>query len=143
MIQIPIFLLDNFSFRLIRRNAFEFITFSFAYWPFSIKLLWAPIVDSIFIGKFGRRKTWLVPVQYLIGATMFVLSKNVDFYLEVVNIVSNNLVHFYFYFNCETFFGHYFCHPIACDIQKWTSKFQPKALYLMKCLCIFRYQGLN
>jgi len=56
--------------------------FSFAYWPFSIKLLWAPIVDSIFIGKFGRRKTWLVPVQYLIGATMFVLSKNVDFYLE-------------------------------------------------------------
>ena len=61
--------------------------FSFAYWPFSIKLLWAPIVDSIFIGKFGRRKTWLVPVQYLIGATMFVLSKNVDFYLEV-NVVT-------------------------------------------------------
>ena len=72
---------------LIGRNTFEFITFSFAYWPFSIKLLWAPIVDSIFIGKFGRRKTWLVPVQYLIGATMFVLSKNVDFYLEV-NVVT-------------------------------------------------------
>ena len=55
--------------------------FSFAYWPFSVKLLWAPIVDSCFVASFGRRKTWLVPVQYLIGVTMFVLSLNVDFYL--------------------------------------------------------------
>ena len=45
--------------------------FSFAYWPFSVKLLWAPIVDSIFIKKFGRRKTWLVPVQYFIGKSDF------------------------------------------------------------------------
>ncbi len=37
--------------------------FSFAYWPFSIKLLWAPVVDSCFVATFGRRKTWLVPVQ--------------------------------------------------------------------------------
>ena len=55
--------------------------FSFAYWPFSVKLLWAPIVDSCFISSFGRRKTWLVPVQYLIGVTMLVLSYNVDHYL--------------------------------------------------------------
>merc|ERR1712012_1067846 len=55
--------------------------FSFAYWPFSVKLLWAPIVDSCFISSFGRRKTWLVPVQYLIGVTMMVLSYNVDYYL--------------------------------------------------------------
>merc|ERR1719365_249504 len=55
--------------------------FSFAYWPFSVKLLWAPIVDSCFISSFGRRKTWLVPVQYLIGVTMFVLSLKVDDYL--------------------------------------------------------------
>ena len=56
--------------------------FSFAYWPFSIKLLWAPIVDSLFVAKFGRRKTWLVPVQYLIGATMLMLAKNVNYYLD-------------------------------------------------------------
>merc|ERR1719429_78345 len=41
--------------------------FSFAYWPFSLKLLWAPIVDSLYFSRIGRRKTWLVPVQYLIG----------------------------------------------------------------------------
>lgn len=55
--------------------------FSFAYWPFSVKLLWAPIVDSCFIRSFGRRKSWLVPVQYLIAVTLFVLSNNVDYYL--------------------------------------------------------------
>jgi len=55
--------------------------FSFAFWPFSIKLLWAPLVDSCFFPSFGRRKTWLVPVQYLIGITMFALSLNVDHYL--------------------------------------------------------------
>jgi len=52
--------------------------FSFVYWPFSLKLLWAPIVDSCFMSKFGRRKTWLIPIQYLIGIFMLVLSGSVD-----------------------------------------------------------------
>lgn len=45
-------------------------TFSFASWPFSIKLLWAPVVDSLYIFKFGRRKSWLIPVQFLISIFM-------------------------------------------------------------------------
>jgi PAT family acetyl-CoA transporter-like MFS transporter 1 len=49
--------------------------FSFVYWPYSVKLLWAPIVDAAYFSKIGRRKTWLVPVQYLIGIFMLVLSK--------------------------------------------------------------------
>lgn len=48
--------------------------FSFVYWPFSVKLLWAPIVDSLYVSSFGRRKSWLVPVQYLIGIFMLALS---------------------------------------------------------------------
>lgn len=52
--------------------------FSFVYWPFSIKLLWAPLVDSLYLTWFGRRKTWLVPTQYLIGVFMIVLSWNID-----------------------------------------------------------------
>ena len=42
-------------------------TFTIASYPFSMKVLWAPIVDSVFWAKFGRRKSWLVPAQYLIG----------------------------------------------------------------------------
>ena len=64
---------------LFRRQQAEF---SFAYWPFSVKLLWAPIVDSLYIRRFGRRKSWLVPVQYCIGITMLLLAQNVDYYLD-------------------------------------------------------------
>ena len=49
-------------------------TFSLVFWPFSMKLLWAPIVDTVYFSRFGRRKSWLVPVQYLIGIFMVVLS---------------------------------------------------------------------
>ncbi|RWS27582.1 acetyl-coenzyme A transporter 1-like protein, partial [Leptotrombidium deliense] len=31
--------------------------FSFAGYPYAIKLLWAPIVDSVYSERFGRRKT--------------------------------------------------------------------------------------
>ena len=48
--------------------------FSLVFWPFSMKLLWAPIVDTAYFSRFGRRKSWLVPVQYLIGIFMIVLS---------------------------------------------------------------------
>ena len=37
--------------------------FSLASWPFSMKLLWAPLVDSVYIKRIGRRKSWLVPIQ--------------------------------------------------------------------------------
>lgn len=46
-----------------------------------VKILWAPIVDSAYIKAIGRRKTWLLPAQLLIGAFMIFLSKNVDDWL--------------------------------------------------------------
>ena len=52
--------------------------FSFAFWPFSLKLLWAPFVDSLFLKNFGRRKSWLIPIQYLIGLFMIYISSNTD-----------------------------------------------------------------
>jgi MFS transporter, PAT family, solute carrier family 33 (acetyl-CoA transportor), member 1 len=72
--------------------------FSFAYWPFSrkifriindeyfklfipVKLLWAPIVDSLYIKALGRRKSWMVPTQYLIGLFMLVLSNQIGDWL--------------------------------------------------------------
>lgn len=43
-------------------------------WPYSLKLLWAPIVDACFFASFGRRKTWLVPVQLLLGVLLLTCS---------------------------------------------------------------------
>lgn len=41
--------------------------FSLVVWPFSLKLFWAPLVDALYVQRIGRRKSWLVPVQYLMG----------------------------------------------------------------------------
>ncbi|XP_066541664.1 acetyl-coenzyme A transporter 1 [Hoplias malabaricus] len=57
--------------------------FSFVFWPFSLKLLWAPLVDSLYIQQFGRRKSWLVPTQYLLGMFMLGLSFTVDSLLDM------------------------------------------------------------
>ncbi|XP_076850848.1 acetyl-coenzyme A transporter 1 [Brachyhypopomus gauderio] len=56
--------------------------FSFVFWPFSLKLLWAPLVDSLYVRRFGRRKSWLVPTQYLLGLFMLGLSFIVDSLLQ-------------------------------------------------------------
>lgn len=63
--------------------------FSFVNWPFSLKLLWAPIVDSVFSQTIGRRKTWMIPTQYLIGIFMLLLSSHVDQWLGDENSSPN------------------------------------------------------
>ncbi|KAM6945937.1 acetyl-coenzyme A transporter 1 [Aplochiton taeniatus] len=56
--------------------------FSLVFWPFSLKLLWAPLVDALYLSRFGRRKSWLVPTQYLLGLFMLYLSVTVDSLLQ-------------------------------------------------------------
>ncbi|XP_025291896.1 acetyl-coenzyme A transporter 1 isoform X2 [Canis lupus baileyi] len=52
--------------------------FSLVFWPFSLKLLWAPLVDAVYLRSFGRRKSWLVPTQYTLGLFMIYLSGQVE-----------------------------------------------------------------
>lgn len=44
--------------------------FSLASWPFSLKILWAPIVDSLYLRPVGQRRSWLLPLQILVGLTL-------------------------------------------------------------------------
>lgn len=62
--------------------------FALCSWPFSLKLLWAPLVDSVFWSKFGRRKSWLVPVQMLAGFIMVFGSDYVEEQLGLADVVS-------------------------------------------------------
>ncbi|KAK6051329.1 hypothetical protein COOONC_11165 [Cooperia oncophora] len=66
--------------------------FSFAYWPFSMKLLWAPIVDSVYWRRIGRRKSWMVPCQYLIGLFMLILSFRVPYVMGDVTDAAPNVL---------------------------------------------------
>ncbi|KAK5998830.1 hypothetical protein PT974_01213 [Cladobotryum mycophilum] len=56
----------------------EIGTFSLASYPYSLKLLWSPFVDAVWNPTFGRRKTWIVPIQFLSGFGMLWLGSNVE-----------------------------------------------------------------
>ncbi|PVH16103.1 uncharacterized protein CXQ87_003967 [Candidozyma duobushaemuli] len=52
--------------------------FSLASYPYSLKLLWSPIVDAIYSRKVGRRKSWIIPVQLVSGVTLLYLGFIID-----------------------------------------------------------------
>ncbi|KAH9850660.1 MFS general substrate transporter [Lenzites betulinus] len=56
----------------------EIAVFSLAGYPYSLKLLWSPIVDSKFFPSIGRRKSWIIPMQLIIGTIMLVMSYNAE-----------------------------------------------------------------
>lgn len=47
--------------------------FSIATYPYSLKILWSPIVDSIYDKKVGRRRSWIIPIQLISGILLFIL----------------------------------------------------------------------
>ncbi|KAL8768788.1 MAG: hypothetical protein Q9209_005077 [Squamulea sp. 1 TL-2023] len=47
--------------------------FSLASYPYSLKLLWSPIVDAVWSPKLGRRKSWILPIQTFSGLGMIYL----------------------------------------------------------------------
>ncbi|MCJ1468937.1 hypothetical protein MMC07_007567 [Pseudocyphellaria aurata] len=47
--------------------------FSLASYPYSLKLLWSPIVDAVWHPRLGRRKSWILPIQMCSGLGMIYL----------------------------------------------------------------------
>ncbi|CUM67225.1 uncharacterized protein PRCAT00004918001 [Priceomyces carsonii] len=56
--------------------------FSLAAYPYSLKLLWSPIVDALYSRKFGRRKSWIVPIQTISGTIMVCLGLKMDILMK-------------------------------------------------------------
>lgn len=56
----------------------EIGVFSLASYPYSMKLLWSPIVDAIWSKRMGRRKSWIVPIQTLSAIMLLWLGANAD-----------------------------------------------------------------
>lgn len=56
--------------------------FSLASYPYSLKLLWSPVVDAVWSPKVGRRKSWIIPIQILSGIGMIWLGANVEGMME-------------------------------------------------------------
>lgn len=56
----------------------EIGVFSLASYPYSLKLLWSPIVDAVWSPKVGRRKSWILPIQTISGFAMLWLGGRVQ-----------------------------------------------------------------
>ena len=56
--------------------------FSLAIYPYSLKLLWSPIVDAVWSQRFGRRKSWITPIQTVSGLSMIYLGGQIDSMME-------------------------------------------------------------
>ena len=56
--------------------------FTLCTYPYSLKLLWSPVVDSIFSARLGRRKSWIIPIQLIVGMMLWWLSRNVNSYMD-------------------------------------------------------------
>lgn len=68
--------------------------FGMAAYPYSCKLLWSPLVDSIFHRKFGRRKSWIVPIQTLSSIVLFFFAETAEEALLSSNILKLSILFF-------------------------------------------------
>ncbi|CAJ2503455.1 Uu.00g108490.m01.CDS01 [Anthostomella pinea] len=68
---VPFLLKEHLSFG-------EIGVFSLASFPYSLKLFWSPIVDAVWSPKFGRRKSWILPIQLMSGFGMLYLGSMIE-----------------------------------------------------------------
>lgn len=53
-------------------------TFSLASYPYSLKLCWSPLVDAFYSKKIGRRRSWIIPIQFITGSVFVLLGFQID-----------------------------------------------------------------
>jgi PAT family acetyl-CoA transporter-like MFS transporter 1 len=75
---------------------------SFVMYPFSLKLLWAPIIDVFYIRRLGRRQTWLLPIQVLLGGTLILLSFYIKSLLDQLRVTELTIIMFFIVFLTAT-----------------------------------------
>lgn len=71
-------------------------------YPFSLKLLWSPFVDTYYTNKIGRRKSWIIPMQLLISLIIFYLYSNYHSIIDDKRIGFYTLILFICFFLLAT-----------------------------------------
>lgn len=108
----------------------QIATFALSSYPYSLKLLWSPIVDSVYFPSVGRRKSWIIPMQLIVGTLMLYISTNVERLMnDVWNISPTTILinalsaakqqcrrtHCSIYLPCRLF-----CHPRCVSCLAWS-----------------------
>jgi PAT family acetyl-CoA transporter-like MFS transporter 1 len=71
-------------------------------YPFSLKILWSPIVDSYYLKKIGRRKTWVILTQSIVVIILIYLYINVQEILYYKRIYFLTIISFLLMFLIST-----------------------------------------
>lgn len=75
--------METLPFLLRERLSYSKIAiFTLSSYPYSLKLLWSPFVDAWFFSSVGRRRSWIIPMQTLLGSTMLWMSFHVQVFLD-------------------------------------------------------------
>ncbi|RPD58451.1 MFS general substrate transporter [Lentinus tigrinus ALCF2SS1-6] len=112
----------------------ELAVFSLSGYPYSLKLFWSPIVDSVFFPSIGRRKSWIIPMQLIIGTTMLLISLRAE---QLMNNPGEHLYMLSFAFTSLVFFSA--TQDIAVDGWALTLLSEENLAYASTCQTI----GLN
>jgi len=112
----------------------QLATFALASYPYSLKLLWSPIVDSVYWPPLGRRKSWIIPMQTITGSLMLYISLNSQ---RLLADPSNNVAELSVTFTSLVFFSA--TQDIAVDGWALTLLSQDCLSYASTCQTI----GLN
>jgi len=112
----------------------QLATFALSGYPYSLKLLWSPIVDSVFFKSVGRRKSWIIPMQLIVGTLMLYISMNVQ---KLMDDPANNVTELTVVFTSLVMFSA--TQDIAVDGWALTLLSQDSLSYASTCQTI----GLN
>ena len=76
--------------------------YNFVHYPFSFKLIWAPLIDVFYIRRLGRRQTWLLPIQFILGSVLILLSFNIRSLIADLRVVPLTIFFFFIIFFTAT-----------------------------------------
>jgi hypothetical protein len=75
--------IETLPFLLRERLSYSKIAiFTLSSYPYSLKLFWSPFVDAWFFPSVGRRRSWIIPMQTVLGSIMLWMSFNVQAFLD-------------------------------------------------------------
>eukprot|EP01024_Parvocaulis_polyphysoides_P008612 TRINITY_DN1256_c1_g2_i1.p2 TRINITY_DN1256_c1_g2~~TRINITY_DN1256_c1_g2_i1.p2 ORF type:complete len:302 (+),score=32.11 TRINITY_DN1256_c1_g2_i1:177-1082(+) len=69
--------------------------FTVAGYPYSFKLLWSPIVDSVYNYTFGRRKSWIIPIQIMSAAMLIICADWAEEQLQLAHVEKITFLFFF------------------------------------------------
>ena len=58
-------------------------------WPLGLKFLWAPLVDTFYSSRIGRRKTYILPAYLICGMILILISFYIESWISTTSTFTN------------------------------------------------------